>query len=546
MQAVNFSLTEVQQYLARLDLSDSSVRTVYLECGKGIPAHVAAVRRCMVAGIDVDRMRGRGISDLFDYEWGQVVTDGISSHVLGLIAHSRHRLTVHTLSQILSVDEDRIHQIVAQLPFLEFQTDSSCITFVSRTFADFAAEKLSGTKSDVLDSIVDYLRKLEDGDASGKTDPLPEYYRESGRLEEVISFLSPKYFSDILKRSESLSPLRTQIEVGLEVASELRQDGQVVQFGLECSAIREIEASLVSRSEIEALVATEQVPEALALAAGCPLREDRLHLLSVIARCERERGVVPSEEIADQIRHLFDQIDARHLGEKAIDIAADLYACFPDLAVDLVEQSSAAGRSENELDIAYLRLSIAAAVRQGGTGGGQDDLEVIRARIKNSRLRGFTGALSSRVESAEAIILEAGRLSTASDRLFFIRKWLAENSERADAMDVAEYGLRTLIESTAYAPNIRVLRELSTPLLFTADGERALSLVRSIEGQGSIIDESGPTEEVVRLQLNLAVAESQFDFDACASRLLEVCLEVDAVTDLATKSSCLASGGSTR
>ena len=120
-------------------------------------------------------------------------------------------------------------------------------------------------------------------------------------------------------------------------------------------------------------------------------------------------------------------------------------------------------------------------VRQRGDGR-QDDLEVIRGRIKNSRLRGFTGALSSRGESAEEIILEAGRLDTASDRLFFIRKWLADNSERADAMDVAEYGLRTLIESTAYAPNIRVLRELSTPLLFTADVERARSLVRSIEG----------------------------------------------------------------
>ena len=322
-----------------------------------------------------------GLETLFDYEWGKIVTDGIQSRLLSLIAHSRHRLTVHTLSQILSVEEERIHQVVTQLPFLEFQSDSSWITFVSRTFADFAAEKLSATKSEVLDSIVDYLRKLEDG-ASGITDPLPEYYRESGRLEEVISFLSPKYFSDILKKSESLSPLRTQIEVGLEVASELQQDGQLVQFGLECSAIREIEASLVSRSEIEALVATEQVPRALALAAACPLREDRLHLLSVIARCERERGVVPSEEIAEQIRHLFDQIDARHLGEKAIDIAADLYACFPDLAVDLVEQSSSAGRSENELDIAYLRLSIAAAVRQAGADGGRDDLEVIRSELR--------------------------------------------------------------------------------------------------------------------------------------------------------------------
>ena len=539
-QAVNFSLTEVQQYLAGLGLSDASSKTVYLECGRGTPAHVAAARRCIVAGIDIDRMSGHVIRDLFDYEWEQVVTNDFSSHLLGLITHARHQLTAYTLSQILSVTEDHIRQVVAQLPFLVFQTDSSCVTFVSRTFADFASEKLSRTKSEVLDSIVNYLRKLENEDASGATDPLPEYYRESGRLEEVISFLSPKYFSDILKRSESLIPLRRQIEVGLEAASELRQDAQLVQFGLECSAIREIEGSLVSRSEIEALVATEQIPEALALAAACPLREDRFHLLAVVARCAKERGVVTSREITDQIRYLFDQLDPTQLGEKAIDIAADLYAGFPDLAVDLVEQSASAGGSENELDIAYLRLSIAASMRQLGSDGGQDDLELIRARIKNSRLRGFTGALSSRVEAAEEIISEAGRLGTTSDRLFFIRRWLADNSERADSIDVAEYGLGALIESTAYSPNIRVLRELSTPLLYASDGDRVRSLVRSIEVQSSIIDDRGPTEEVVRLQLNLSVAESRFDFEACASRLVEVCLKVDALADLATKSSCLA------
>ena len=539
-QAVNFSLAEVRQYLAGLGLSDASVRTIYLECGKGIPAHLAAVRRCIMAGIEVDRMRGRGIRDLFDYEWEQVVTDGISSRVLGLISHSRHRLTVHTVSQILSVTEDHIREVVARLPFLVFQPKSSCVTFVSRAFADFASERLSSAKSDVIDGIVDYLKKRDNGEPSDVMDPLPTYYRESGRLEEVISFLSPKYFSGILNRSESLYPLREQLEIGMEVATELCQDGQLVQFGLECSAIREIEASLVSRSEIAALVTTEQVPEALSLAAACPLREDRLHLLAVIARCERERGVVPSEEITDQIRYLFDQIDARYLGDKAIDIAADLYPCFPDLAVDLVEQSSSRGRSENEVDIAYFRLSIATAVRQIESGGGQDDLELIRGRIRDSRLRGFTGALSSRGESADEIVFQTERLETASDKLFFLRKWLSENSERTDALDVAEYGLTTLIESTGYSPNIRVLRELSTPLLYSKDEIRARSLVRSIDVQGAIIEQKGPTEEVVRLQLNLAVAEFQFDVVACVNRLLEVCLEVDSVADLATKSSCLA------
>ena len=314
-----------------------------------------------------------------------------------------------------------------------------------------------------------------------------------------------------------------------------------MRFGLESSAIREIETAQVSRYEIEALVTTDQVSEALSLAANCPLREDRLHLLGVIARCEKERGTPIGEEILDQIRLLHGQIDAKSLGDKAIDIAADLFPCFPDLAISLIEQSSWADGDENELDIAYVRLSIATTVmRQTTQRNDQDDLETIRNRIRNPRLRGFTSVLSGRVQSATEVVAETERLETASDKLYILRTWVIEHSAREDAADVAEYGLKTVVEATGYAPNAQVLRELSTPLLHVKDPERARSLVRTFDGQRTTVDDQGPTEEVVRLQLNLAVAESLYDEKACANRLVEVYLSVDELTDLSTKSSCLA------
>ena len=117
---------------------------------------------------------------------------------------------------------------------------------------------------------------------------------------------------------------------------------------------------------------------------------------------------------------------------------------------------------------------------------------------------------------------------------------LLEHSTRNDAADVAEWGLQTLVESTGYAPNVRVLRELSTPLVHVKDPVRARSLVRNFDGQGTTVEGQGPTEEVVRLQLNLAVAESLYDEEACANRLVEAYLSVQELTDLSTKSSCLA------
>ena len=371
-------------------------------------------------------------------------------------------------------------------------------------------------------------------------DSLPGYLQESGRLDEVISFLSPDYFSSMLNRSESLIPLRRQLQIGIDVAAELRQDGELVRFGLESSAIREIETAQVSRFEIEALVTTDQVSEALSFAANCSLREDRLHLLGVIARCQKERGTPPSEEILDQIRQLHGQIDAKSLGDKAIDIATDLFPCCPDLAVSLIEQSSWADGDENELDIAYVRLSIATAVHGTVPRSDQDDLETIRKRIRNPRLRGFTSALSGKVQSAAEVIAEAEKLGTASDKLYILRAWAIEHSARENALDVAEHGLRTVVEATRYAPNVRVLRELSTPLLHAKDLARTQSLVRTFDGQRTTVEDQGPTEEVVRLQLNLAVAESLFDEEACVNRLVEVFLSVHELADLSTKSSCLA------
>ena len=48
-------------------------------------------------------------------------------------------------------------------------------------------------------------------------------------------------------------------------------------------------------------------------------------MLAVVARSEKERGTPLGDDVLDQIRQLHGQIDAKSLGDKAIDIAADLF-----------------------------------------------------------------------------------------------------------------------------------------------------------------------------------------------------------------------------
>ena len=539
-QAVNFSFAEAQEYLSDLGVSDDQIRHVYQNCGTGLPANLASVRRSLLAGVPLARLRGRNLNDLYEQEWTHTVTDDLAQRIVAIVAHSRHQLTVSALSDLLSVADDVVADRLRAIPFLQLDHDTSYVSFVSPSLSAFASDKLSDARTTVINDLADHLFDRGTIDVPDATDSLPTYLQESGRLDEVISFLSPDYFARVLERTESFLPLRRQLQIGIDAAAQLHKDGELVRFGLESSAIREIETALVSRSEIEALVATDQVASALSLAANCPLREDRLHLLGVIARCERERDTHVNDDIIEQIRQLHSQIDPTSLGDKAIDIAADLFPSCPDLAFDLIEHSSSSDGDENELDVAYVRLSIATAVRQTTPRSAQDDLETIRKRIKNPRLRGFTSALSSRVQSANELIAEVASLATASDRLYILRKWTTEHPARDDAPDVAEYGLRTVVEATDYAPNPRVFRELSTPLLHVTDSIRARSLVRLFDGQRMTVDDHGPTEEVIRLLLNLATAEATYDIDACSNRLVEVYLRVDELKDLSTKASCLA------
>ena len=539
-QAVNFSLAEVHEYFADLNTDDSETRQIYLEFGKGVPGKLASIRRSLLAGLDLDQLRGKDTKELFEQEWQYVITDEMDEMIVALVAHSRHRLGVNSLATILDLDSKAVSARLEKIRFLQLDRTGSYVGFVSRSVADLAAGMVVETKGMVIDMLVTHIWKEERKEHSSVTDTVPGYLQEVGRLEELMSLLSADFFRNALEKSQSFAPIRKQLQIGIESAIEQGHDSELMRFCLERSLIMEIESAQVSRYEIEALMTTGRVSEAVSLADRCALREDRLHLLAVIARCGKERGSPVGEDTLDQIRQLHNQIDPKSLGSRGIDIAAELFPCLPDLAVSLIEQGSPADGDENELDMAYVRLSIATAARQTASAADGDDLETIRNRIRDPRLRGFTSVFTSRVESAAEVVAEAERLEAASDRLYMLRKWATENSARDDATEVAEYGLKTIVEATGYGPNLRVLRELSTPLLHTKDRATAQSLVRIFDGQRRTVEDQGPTEEAVRLQLNLAVAESLYDEKACANRLVEVYLSVDELGDLSTKASCLA------
>jgi hypothetical protein len=79
---------------------------------------------------------------------------------------------------------------------------------------------------------------------------------------------------------------------------------------------------------------------AMALTQSNILLEDRLHMLSIIARHKKEQGLAPDPAIMENITNIYNSIDFKSIGDKAREISEDLIYTNPDLAFDLIEKST--------------------------------------------------------------------------------------------------------------------------------------------------------------------------------------------------------------
>src|SRR5262249_14061698 len=170
-------------------------------------------------------------------------------------------------------------------------------------------------------------------------DALPGYLYKAGRLDELLQYLSPGYLEKTLQHSQSLAPVKQKVDLGVQVSLDLSRDSDLVRFSIHKSALMQLDTADVWKAEIEARIALDDFPTAIGLAQSAGLKEDRLHLLAVVAKGRRQKGLAPEAELIESIKLLYGQIDKRQLGKRAFKIASDLVYTNPALAVELVEEA---------------------------------------------------------------------------------------------------------------------------------------------------------------------------------------------------------------
>lgn len=539
-----FTLGESSIFLKDFNIDRDSLEEIHRSC-KGIPGRLASVKRILESGTDINSLINElpdKLPGLFEIEWRKQVKSEIQHKILAVLAHDLNRKhTLSDLSQLFCLEMSEIEDFLKKCSFISISSENNgVVSFVSESFRKFAADQLSNLQDTVNDLIINYL--LKDPQSYMALSFLPNYLEQAGQLDKLIAYLSPNNMMEMLKRSQSLSIVQQKTDLGLNTSLRLRRDGDLLRFGIQKSATVELDGAEVWRSEVQARIALDDYDSAIALAQTTILKEDRLHLLAIIAKQQREKGVSPEPELIEHIRQLYEEIDHKALGERAVDIAADLIHSNPDLAIELVEKASSTYSGENALDWAYAKLSIAAMGGSGQQPQPLKALESIYTRIKDPRARLFSteASLLFHEFTASEVISEVEKLETTTDRLYLLRQWLKENREHNDAAEVTEYALKLSIKTTDYAPNSLVLRELATPLPFISNEAIAKRLIGIFDSQKVAIERLGPTEDYVRLQLLLAETEKKFSSDNALNRIIDVYFYCDEIKDFAIKAACIA------
>jgi NACHT domain-containing protein len=539
-----FSLDEALHFFVDTNVDRDDLREFVRIC-RGAPGHLASFKRLIRSGYDSRQVMDNIVDklpNLFELEWVNVdLSDVNLAKFLAVLAYDDRPHTRQSIRKLLGIDSAVILRWLAALTFIEENSKTGNLQYVSISFKGFAARQLLSWKAEAQSLIIDWLLSHQDEDEA--LIYLPAHLHTSGRLDELITYLSPEKLIRLLERAQSLLPLKEKIRLGIKAARRTKRDADLVRFSLGCAIVLGFESAEAWRSEVEARLALADYDSSLMLAQGTLAKEDRLHLLAIIAKFKHQQGTTPEAALIDQIRQLFDQINPAILGFHAIEIAVDVLPVIPQLAIELVERSTDVTAGENALDWALASLSLLSMDKEGGyPRTSRSGLESVAAKIRDPEVQAINRAVSALASdnSARGILLAMEGIKRAGDKLYLLRQWAEANRKRSDALIVVDYGLDLLIKTTAYSPTVSVLSDLAAPLPHSGDLEEVRRLIGLMDIQKAVLKSAGPTVAIIELELRIAEAEIQYAEESARNRLVNIYCDIQNIYDISTKLNCLA------
>lgn len=542
---IKFSYTETAEYLKDMTTDSALIREIYKISLNGHPERLTQIKRQSLSLGSIKKFLDTDINentDLFNLDWeSNIAKDNNSIQLfLSLIAYSDYQLTKEQISVILKIDIESILEYTNSICFLMFE--NGIIEYISEKHKIFAQRKTLEYKEEVFNLLMNYYEEHLSNEESIFN--LPNLYQKAQSWTRLTKFLNLEAFIKLIERYQSLGNIKRQFEFGYDASKHISSttfNSDYLRFSLHKSSILELEKCEVWSSEIEARIALEEYEHAYTLANSALLKEDKLRLLSTIAK-ERKKNNLPKDELlSEKIKDLYDQIDFSLMKEKGLEIAQLLIYSSFDLALDLIDKITNTSAGNESMDRIYAYLSL--FVKEENKRAGQiiADPDLISSKIQDGEIKKLTTTLSflSSEYSAIELIEKTEELSSNTKKLFLLRNWILSNEQKLDIEKVIEYAINLIIkDSDKNTPNASVLSDIAKPLPIINNELTLNRLIGLFDTQKQMI--TTPSRDFITLQLSIAEALFQHNIQKSKDRFYEIYFFIEEVEDLSVKTDCLA------
>lgn len=529
LSMIGINSNEVGLIFKDLNLEEQTIEDIRLTF-LGNPSDIVELRNILEKeDLDIDRIP----QNIFEYLWKkQNYEDETFLRLFSLIVFSSKDLNLDELSSILDISPAKVVKEIEGNPFMSIENGIPKIK--NETYLKRLEKKLDSKKKETYDLLATFI--LAKG---SKNDYwlLTKYYEGSEKYAELISILDNSDYIDSVLSSNSMSSLRLLVGSGLRTSNKIDSLTNIYKYSLENSLIK-AQSNSNNGNEIEALMLLQQENKALSIARNSRVIEEKIHLLSMIARIQKKNRGIVDPQLIDEIKKIYENLNLDYIGEKGVAIASELIAVDVDLAIGLLERTFELESDNNALDKMMVALSID-SLSEGASEPGYELFENIKDRVKDPELKNIFSTMFnfSKSISPKNLIQELEKIDSLNAKITFLSNWCDDNDTGEKRLEILEYGFNQLSTSNDYKSNAGIYFKLSNQLLFDDIGEYE-KIIELFDSRRELLEENGPTVFYVRLTLNIINCLDKNNKEAAVNRIDDLYTYVDKIEDISIKLEC--------
>ena len=543
-EVIRFVDAEIKDYFRQADpaITNDDLNSL-CEITRGIPSRMETVLRKYVQSGTLQQFinsNTTGESDLFDDDFKKIFHDCNDDvkYFFALLAYTDFPLHVSVAAQILGLDNDTFSYIAHQFKDYVRITTKEHIMLLHEGFHKYLRRKLTSLRQDVELKTLHVLELPEY--MVSHSSFIPTLYKSLHQTDKLVTFLNKDNIQKILVDKKSQAALNEQCEFGYDACKEVPEKyaASLFRFAVNQSMSREIERNELWDNELEALLATGNVEQALALAENVYMSEDKLKSFLLIAHKKERLKMTDYELLKERIDQLVSSIQFEKIPDKAIELAKLLFPIDYKAAIGIVDRVARENKAKVNTDRVYTLMSLMNN-RQDNEQLGRTDADIIDSKIESNELRSFASAAKNLFAnvSVDVFLNALANLPNNSQKLHFLQIWLPEHEDKEDIGKAVLEAISLIITvSDTDMPKAKVLNAVcrSMSKMTVEEMTKAMSHIDALDDTIKY-----PTFDYVDAQLTIIEATKDKLTEKSRELLEKLYVYVDDLQDKSIRLSCL-------